>query len=119
MAHELKHYLVDRNEGVLRCDSTNVADEVEIGAEVFAAELIFPDDAVCAWLGNLGVRKGACKAEDLVHLKQRSKTSLSYAGLVKKVDWLGFASKGDFIGIKWKILETSLYGEPAYKRFRR
>jgi hypothetical protein len=119
MAHELKHYLVDAEKGVLRCDSTNESAEIEIGAEVFAAEFVFPDADVLEWLGNLGVCQGKCKAEDIVHLKRQSQTTLSYAGLVKKIDWLNFAPKNSFDGIKWKKLEVSIFGEPFYKRFRR
>jgi len=41
MAHELKHFYRDRDLGISYCDQSNVSRTLEIGAEVFAAELIF------------------------------------------------------------------------------
>jgi Zn-dependent peptidase ImmA (M78 family) len=43
MAHELKHHLVDRDLPVACCSDRNDNELIEIGAEVFAAELIFPE----------------------------------------------------------------------------
>jgi Zn-dependent peptidase ImmA (M78 family) len=41
MGHELKHHLVDRESIVSLCDPSNRSAEIEIGAEIFAAELIY------------------------------------------------------------------------------
>ena len=43
LAHELKHHLRDRGRGILHCLGEIGDDVAEIGAEIFAAELIFPD----------------------------------------------------------------------------
>src|SRR5262245_57997629 len=44
MAHELKHHLADRNSPAFQCGySEGTTDPVEIGAEVFAAEFLFPE----------------------------------------------------------------------------
>lgn len=43
MAHELKHFLRDRQLGISYCDQSNINRSIEIGAEIFAEELIFPD----------------------------------------------------------------------------
>jgi len=43
MAHELKHHLVDSTAGTVLCRTDEQMRRVEIGAEVFAAELIYPE----------------------------------------------------------------------------
>jgi Zn-dependent peptidase ImmA (M78 family) len=45
MAHELKHHLADRMNvtSLSLCSSQNETAAVEIGAEVFAAELLLPE----------------------------------------------------------------------------
>jgi Zn-dependent peptidase ImmA (M78 family) len=55
MAHELKHHLVDRGRGLAYCAATNEREPLEIGAEIFAAELIFPEQDFVAALLALGV----------------------------------------------------------------
>src|SRR5690348_3498925 len=42
MAHELKHHLTDSDLSLSYCDLSNEREPIEIGAEVFAAELIYP-----------------------------------------------------------------------------
>jgi|GEM_PF-2048901 len=83
LAHELKHHLMDRDSAGAFCLS-EVRDEVkEIGAEVFAAEFIYPTKLFFDDLNKLGVTKGQCTARDLVVLKHQTNTSLSYASLAK------------------------------------
>src|SRR5438132_12672334 len=81
MAHELKHHLVDSGTNISLCSFENERAPIEIGAEVFAAELIFPEHEFVADLKRAGVQSGRCTAEDLVHLKRRTRTTLSYSGL--------------------------------------
>ena len=119
MGHELKHHLVDRDQGPSYCGDSNLSEAIEIGAEVFSAELIFPDEAVCEWMRELGVDQGECTREHIVHLKDRSKTTLSYAGLVKKAEWLEFAEEGALDGGGWKRLQEKLLGIPLYKQIPR
>lgn len=119
MAHELKHHLVDRAQGLSYCLAWNEGEPVEIGAEIFAAELIFPEHEFAALLDERRIGPGECTAETLVRLKHDSRTTLSYAGLVKRAEFLGFARRGSLIDVKWKRLEENIYGEPVYKRFRR
>jgi IrrE N-terminal-like domain len=96
MGHELKHFLKDRDYGELWCGNDNVKDEIEIGAEIFSAELIFPDadfrDSFC----QLVKTSSACAAEKLVHLKRQTRTTMSYAALIKKAVFLKFAVDNDF-----------------------
>lgn len=119
MAHELKHHLVDQGVGMVYCDPSNQDQMIEIGAEVFAAELIFPEEDFAQWMEDLGVALGQCEPAHVVRLKRESRTTLSYAGLVKRAEFMGYADEGALEGVKWKKLEEEIYGEPVYKRFVR
>jgi hypothetical protein len=118
MAHELKHHLADADRREIFCDWSNQNEMIEIGAEVFAAELLFPDELFVATLTEMDIAEGACSPEALVRLKNETRTTLSYAGLAKKAEFLGFADEGAFNGVRWKKLEREIYGEPVYSRRR-
>lgn len=119
LAHELKHHLMDRDSAGAFCLS-EVRDEVkEIGAEIFAAEFIYPTKLFFYDLDKLGITKGQCTARDLVVLKHQTNTSLSYAALSKRAEFTGYAPDGSLPKVGWKKLEESIYGEPAYKRIQR
>jgi Zn-dependent peptidase ImmA (M78 family) len=119
MAHELKHHLVDRNLQLACCSDRNAHQHVEIGAEIFAAEFIYPEQDFVAALGSMDVGAGDCTPEILVRLKRETRTTLSYAGLAKRAMFLGFAEAKSLDGVKWKKLEEELYGEPLYKKLIR
>jgi hypothetical protein len=116
MAHELKHHLVDTELSLSYCDPSNQSEAVEIGAEVFAAELIYPEAAFADDLQAMGISGGRCTPEAIVRLKRNTRTTLSYAGLVKRAEFLGFATPGALEGVKWKVLEESIFGPPLYKQ---
>lgn len=119
LAHELKHHLLDRDTASAFCLS-EVQDEVkEIGAEVFAAEFIYPTKMFCDDLEEMGIDKGDCTAQDLVVLKRQTKTSLSYAALAKRAERTKYAASGSMPKTGWKKLEMQIYGEPDYVRFQR
>jgi Zn-dependent peptidase ImmA (M78 family) len=80
MAHELKHHLADRGRPLSYCDASNESDPIEIGAEVFAAELIYPEEDFTKDLAQQGVFKGRCTANSLIKLKHDTRTTLSYTG---------------------------------------
>jgi len=110
MAHELKHFYKDRDLGVSYCDQSNITKTLEIGAEIFAAELIFPDRDFTAQLNKMRIRKDQCLPRTLVELKHRTKTTLSYAGLAIKAERLRFAPANSLTKVKtWRKLER-LYG---------
>lgn len=119
MGHELKHFLVDCDYKTLWCGDDNVNDKIEIGAEVFSAELMFPEKDFEDLLVQMGVKKGECNPEILVRLKHTTQTTLSYAGLVKKAEFLGFAPKGSFNRVKWQQLEDQIYGVPIHRQIKR
>jgi len=110
MAHELKHFYRDRNLGVSYCDQSNITKTLEIGAEIFAAELIFPDREFIAQLNKMRIRKDQCLPRTLVELKHATRTTLSYAGLAIKAERLRFAPANSLTKVKtWRKLER-LYG---------
>jgi hypothetical protein len=119
MAHELKHHLVDRGRSISYCDTSNEREPIEIGAEIFAAELIFPSPDFFACLRQMGVGPRQCTPEALVRLKRETQTTLSYTGLAKRAEFLGFAPAGSLVRVPWKKLEAQLYGEPFYKQLLR
>jgi hypothetical protein len=116
MGHELKHFLKDKDLGELYCGNHNQNELIEIGAEVFAAELIFPDKDFRENFMDISVKHRTCPAEKLVHLKQKTLTTLSYAALVKKAVFFKFAKDDDFKDVKWRQLEDKLYNIPRYNR---
>lgn len=116
MGHELKHHLVDREKIISLCDPSNQSTEIEIGAEIFAAELIYPEQTFSDHLAGMGVTPGSCTAEHLVRLKRETQTTLSYAGLAKRAEFLGLAPQKSLAKVAWKKLEERIYGVPFYKQ---
>jgi len=117
MGHELKHHIVDGVE--TRCMDLDKTDAIEIGAEVFAAELIYPETECLERFHSIGVLAGTCTAEHVVRLKRETNTTLSFTGLGKRAIWFGLAAEGAFDAVHWKKLEEKLYGEPLYKKLQR
>jgi len=117
MGHELKHHLVDRDNIVSMCDPSNQSTEVEIGAEVFAAELIYPEQMFRDHLAAMGVKEGLCTPHHIVTLKRSTGTTLSYAGLAKRAEFLGLALRNSLANVAWKKLEEQTFGIPLYKQF--
>ena len=110
MAHELKHFFRDRDLGISYCDQSNLSKTVEIGAEIFAAELLFPDQDFIKHLRLLRVGRDQCLPRTIVQLKAKTRTTLSSAGLAIKAERLGFAPPSSLTRIKtWRKLEA-LYG---------
>ena len=119
LAHELKHHLFDHGVELAPCGTRNLSEHVEIGAEIFAAELLFPEEYFRRMMTDLGVVKGSCKPAHIVEVKRRTGTTLSYLGLVKRAEFLGLAVAGALPRSGWKILEEKLYGVPFYKQAAR
>lgn len=117
MAHELKHHLVDRDEDGF-CSATSQDDVREIGAEIFAAELIFPEEDFRREMERAGCPPATCTAEMLVRLKHDTRTTMSYAALVKRAVWCGIAPKGSLEGVRWRRLEASVLGQRSFLRRR-
>jgi Zn-dependent peptidase ImmA (M78 family) len=117
MAHELKHHFVDATE--TNCRDLHPSNEIEIGAEIFAVELIFPEDDFRRCMQQRHISAGGCSAEHIVRLKRETETTLSFTSLGKLGIHLGFAPDGAFTKTQWKKLEVQLFGEPVYKIVQR
>jgi Zn-dependent peptidase ImmA (M78 family) len=120
MAHELKHFFRDRDLGISYCDQSNLNKTLEIGAEIFAAELLFPDRDFIAHMDAMRIRRDQCLPKTLIQLKRKTGTTLSYAGLAIKAERLGYAPSHSLTTIKtWRRLEA-LYSPPLpVRRTRR
>lgn len=115
MAHELKHFFRDRDLGVSYCDQSNATKTLEIGAEIFASELLFPDRDFIKHMEEMGIREDQCLPRTLVRLKLKTKTTLSYAGLAIKAERLRFAPLGSLTKVKtWRKLEK-IFGSRSYQ----
>jgi Zn-dependent peptidase ImmA (M78 family) len=116
MAHELKHFFRDRDLGISYCDQSNASKTLEIGAEIFASELLFPDRDFILYMERMGIRENECLPRTLVRLKRKTRTTLSYAGLAIKAERLRFAPIGSLTKVKtWRKFEqlyaTDLWSE--------
>jgi Zn-dependent peptidase ImmA (M78 family) len=106
MAHELKHFFRDRDLGVSYCDQSNVSKTLELGAEIFASELLFPDQDFVEHMEEMGIRRDQCLPRTLVWLKHKTKTTLSYAGLAIKAERLRFAPIDSLTKVRtWRKFE--------------
>jgi len=120
LAHELKHHICDRevaqNNPICCIPGDLIASktEIEVGAEVFAAEFIFPEKECRSWMEDY-LEARSCTKEDVVHLKHSCSAKVSYTFLVKRLEWFNIIKRGAFAGIKFKKLEESMYGIPFYR----
>ena len=115
MAHELKHHLVDREIPVACCSDRNANQHIEIGAEIFAAELIFPEQDFVECLTRKGIASGECTPEAIVHLKRETHHDAQFHRLGKASDVPRVRRAGYF---RWCPLEEvggGYFGEPLYK----
>ncbi len=74
------NFLTDSQLALTYCHTQNVSEAIEIGAEIFAAELIFPECDFITWMERNGVQRGNCTPEVLVQLKHETRTTLSWSG---------------------------------------
>jgi Zn-dependent peptidase ImmA (M78 family) len=119
LIHELKHHYRDRNAlgaGVIACGDYDANELIEKGAEVFAAEFIYPEREFAADLQKIGIT--VRHASDVVHIKRSCKARVSYRFICKRLERLGLSSPGQFDGVQFQKLEERIYGVPFYRRRR-
>jgi len=119
LIHELKHHYVDRltiENGQIRCGDYNENQVIEIGAEVFAAEFIYPEAEFLDRLKCLNIHPGKCTPEDVVRVKRECEACVSYQFLRKRLVRLGFANALALDGVQFQKLEEQIYGVPIYKQ---
>ena len=87
LVHELKHHYRDREAlgaGVLHCGDYDANELIEKGAEVFAAEFIYPEAEFADDLNNLGLN--VREASDVVDFKRSCKAKVSYHFIRKRLE---------------------------------
>jgi hypothetical protein len=118
LGHELKHHLLDNG----ACSTVDGDSAIrEIAAEVFAAELLLPEALFIDELTQRSISRGRqSPLEDvklgILNLKRDTGTTLSYTGLAKRAERLGYADKGTLTTVQWKKLEIAQFGIPFYQR---
>jgi Zn-dependent peptidase ImmA (M78 family) len=116
LVHELKHHYVDQaaiENGMVLCGDYNQNELIEKGAEVFAAEFIYPE-AEFAELAN-SLKNSRWQAENIVHLKRRISAKVSYTFIRKRLERLGLIVRGEFDHVKFQKLEEQMFGLPFWK----
>jgi len=119
LIHELKHHFLDQpllQNGEIRCGDYNRNQAIEIGAEVFAAEFIYPEAEFLECVQGLRIRLGQCSGEDVVRLKRACNACVSYSFLRKRLTRLKYAPVGSLDHIQFQKLEETMYGQPIYKQ---
>jgi Zn-dependent peptidase ImmA (M78 family) len=119
LVHELKHHYTDREEilgGKIQCGDYNANEVTEIGAEVFAAEFIYPEAEMREFADGLGIHGGACSPEQIVDFKRSCPAKVSYAFIVKRFEWFDFIERGAYRKVHFQQLEERIHGAPFYKQ---
>lgn len=126
LIHELKHHFVDR-ENILNCDficgDYNANKKIEIGAEFFAAEFIFPEMEMLKSLTDFGINKETVTDKKVVEFKVNCGVKISYEFITKRLKRFGIAEKETFAKTKFQKLEDELYPkihkQPWFKEARK
>jgi Zn-dependent peptidase ImmA (M78 family) len=119
LIHELKHHYRDREAlgaGVIHCGDYDANELIEKGAEVFAAEFIYPQAEFAEDLNNLGLT--VRQASDVVSVKRSCNAKVSYRFICKRLERLGCINPGQFDGVQFQKLEDKIHGVPFYRRRR-
>jgi Zn-dependent peptidase ImmA (M78 family) len=116
LIHELKHHYRDRDAlgaGMFHCGDYDANELIEKGAEVFAAEFIYPEAEFATDIDR--IRLKFQQASDIVTVKRCCKAKVSYRFICKRLERLGRTTPGQFDGIRFQKLEDQLYGVPFYR----
>jgi Zn-dependent peptidase ImmA (M78 family) len=119
LIHELKHHYLDQQKitnGEIRCGDYNSNQAIEVAAEVFAAEFIYPEQEFLQCVTDLGISLGLCAPEDVVQLKRECTALVSYTFLRKRLVRMGFGSSHVLDGVQYQKLEERMFGTPIYKQ---
>ena len=120
LVHELKHHFRDSailQCGQIPCGDYNANREIEVGAEVFAAEFIFPETEFIVVAQQLDLfSKSPITPEDVVRLKRTADAPVSYHFLRKRLEFFKIVPKGHFAKVKFTVLEEQMFGVPIYKQ---
>ena len=117
LIHELKHHYCDQEalgKGIIHCGDYNRNELIEVGAEVFAAEFIYPEAEFSQDIQTSGIR--IWTAEAVVRFKKNCKAKVSYQYICKRLKRLGLISQDQFKGVRFQKLEHEIYGLPYHLR---
>lgn len=118
LTHELKHHFLDRQDiadGKIQCGDYNANKIVEIAAEEFAAEFIYPIMEMQQLVKSINIQSGSCAPQQVVEVKRQSPVAVSYIFICKRLERLGIITKNEFTNIQFQKLEEQLY-PPLYKQ---
>ena len=119
LVHELKHHYLDRSvieQGQIKCGDYNANQDIEIAAEVFAAEFIYPESEFLTLARDMGLLPGKVTAADIVRFKRACGAKVSYIFLRKRFERLRLVQAGLLAKVQFKKLEEKLFGTPIYKQ---
>jgi Zn-dependent peptidase ImmA (M78 family) len=118
LVHELKHHWVDRElirSGLVRCGDYNANELEEKGAEVFAAEFIYPEEEFFEDAGACNAKEW--KPQDVVRFKKfHCRAKVSYTFIRKGLERKGLVQPNQFSAVKFQKLEEEMFGVPFYKQ---
>jgi Zn-dependent peptidase ImmA (M78 family) len=116
LVHELKHHYRDQEalaSGTIACGDYNANELIEKGAEVFAAEFIYPEQEFANRIRALEITTWA--PEQIVRLKRNCGAHVSYMFLCKRLERLHLILPGQFQRVQFRKLEERIYGIPFYR----
>ena len=119
LVHELKHHYRDQRiiqSGKIHCGDYNANQVIEIGAEVFAAEFIYPENEMRGLIQQLDIKGQNNKPEKVVEFKRACLAPISYQFIVKRFERFGLCSRGSYKGVRFQQLEEAHFGMPIYKQ---
>lgn len=118
LIHELKHHWTDQDllrSGFLACGAYNENELIEKGAEVFAAEFIYPEQEFSEDAKAMGV--STWQIADVVRFKRdKSRAKVSYTFITKRLERLRLVLPEQFRGVQFRKQEEQLYGTPLYRQ---
>lgn len=119
LLHELKHHYCDQDllrGGYIHCGDFNMKDPIEIGAETFAAEFVYPIKEFAHDVSLLNVSEWG--ETNIVDLKRNCKAKVSYAYLCRRLTELGLIGFKQFKNVQFQKLEYKIFGLPFHLRRR-
>jgi len=117
LVHELKHHYCDREalgSGVIHCGDYDQKEFIEKGAEVFAAEFIYPQAEFAEDFTSIFT--AAPQPAQVVEFKRACKAKISYRFICKRLERLGIINVGEFDAVHFQKLEDQIHGVPFYRR---
>jgi Zn-dependent peptidase ImmA (M78 family) len=119
LVHELKHHWTDQEilrSGFLACGGYNENELIEKGAEVFAAEFIYPEEEFSEDARSMQVANW--QVEDVIRFKREVSRAkkVSYMFITKRLERLRLTLPAQFQGVQFKKQEERLYGVPFYRQ---